>query len=58
MAKEKRSEEVVTNFDWDSPPNNRFTPWPIQPNSPTGTQKRNGDNQETCKSSQGERRDC
>jgi hypothetical protein len=30
MAKEKRSEEFITNLDWDSPPNNKFTPWPIE----------------------------
>jgi hypothetical protein len=29
MAKEKHNEGIVVSFDWDSPPNNRFTPWPI-----------------------------
>jgi hypothetical protein len=29
MAKKKHTEGVLTDLDWDSPPNNRFTPWPI-----------------------------
>jgi hypothetical protein len=29
MAKDKQIEEAVYNLSWDLPPNNRFTPWPI-----------------------------
>jgi len=30
MAKEKGNDQTISNLDWDSPPNNRFTPWPIE----------------------------
>lgn len=36
MAKEKRAGEALSNLDWDSPPNNRFMAWPIEPRSRTG----------------------
>jgi hypothetical protein len=36
MAKEKRTGEALSNLDWDSPPNNRFKAWPIEPKSRTG----------------------
>jgi hypothetical protein len=46
MAKEKLTEKVLANFDWDSPPNNRFKAWPIELKSPVNkNQEAHGEKQ-------------
>jgi hypothetical protein len=64
MAKEKRAGEALSNLDWDSPPNNRFKPWPIEPKSRTdGSQgapkvqrRSDGAHEQTCDSTRGQQK--
>ena len=36
MDQERRAGETVSDLNWESPPNNRFKPWPIEPPARTG----------------------
>jgi hypothetical protein len=47
MAKEQRASEPLANFEWDSPPNNRFKAWPIERKSSVGERQGVGSKQQT-----------
>jgi hypothetical protein len=58
MAKDKRVGETISNLDWDSPPNNKFQPWPIAPKPNTGGGQGARREQQGGDSTQEQRRDC